>query len=883
MLERLRLLPWLPQNLFGRRRYLPVWLCAIAGCGISGFAGFQVWKGERHAKLELFQQEAHNLTMTLQKTITEHLQVPQDIDLFYETTYFLAAAERSEFQEYALPQLQQNPGLLAVGWIQYIREETRTNYEQDLRQENFAEFGIWGWNENGKAARLPSKSRYFPITYIEPSQFRNMVGYDLITDPLQEAAMAKAEKTKKIVVTEKLVLPDGAGLGFASYSPVFRRVKSNNLTANSSRELVGFAYTLYSLPALIKAALTQMSLNDIEFYLYDQSASAADSFILFYNPSVKDLELSPGEKNLVNAREGGWLCAETPVCEVSLNVADRQWQLVILPTPQFGGRESGSVATLAIGFLLTAILVVYLWMSLDRTGRIESLVQELRHKNIALQQSEAELREQATRKELLNLLAEKIRNSLDIDTVLASAVQELRKALQVERCCFAWYRTDGVEPAWEVVTESQPEEWLPLVGIYPVSSIGKEFEQLLHRQSWQVDDVATLADPLTQDWLSKLGVNSLAIVPVRTQFGQMGAAICFSHGKVSHAWTEREMELLSAVAAQLSIALNQAELYNETRAKAAELKIALDQLQQTQTQLVQHEKMSALGQLVAGIAHEINNPITFIAGNITYAEEYIADLLEIIEFYQQRFPEVAETEDIFQEIDLDFITSDLPKILASMKSGADRIKNIVLSLRNFSRLDEADVKEVDIHSGIESALMLLDSRLHHYQEDDAASGSSKPPIQIVKEYGNLPKIECYPSQLNQVFFNLLANAIDAVTLVEAEHNYQPRILIATKFIPENTDNESSEPARVAILVKDNGCGIKPEVKERIFDPFFTTKPVGRGTGMGLSISYKVVVEMHKGQLSCSSEPDMGSEFCIEIPVRQSSLQPQALAAGVAGI
>lgn len=883
MLERLRL-PWLPENLSGRRRYLPVWLCAIVGCGISGLAALHIWQGERDAKSQLFQQQAQNLATTLQKTIEESLQVTREIDLFYEATDSIAGVERPEFQEYALPQIQQHPGLLAMGWLPYISGENRANYEQYLRREGFAELGIWGWDDKRKAAREKEKSRYFPITYIEPSQFRKRVGYDLSSDPQQQAAIAKAEKTKNIVVTEKLVLPDGGGLGFASYSPVFRTVNSNKPRANSRRELVGFAYSLYSLPALVKGSLRGVSVNDIEFYLYDESASAADSFILFYNPSIKDLDLAAPKINPVNASQGGWLCAETSVCEVSLAVADREWRLVILPTPKFGGKDWGAVATFVIGFLLTAILVVYLWMSLERTGRIEGLVQQLHHKNIALRQSEADLKEQATRKELLNLLTEKIRNSLDIDTVLATAVQELRKALHIERCCFAWYRTDGAEPVWEVVMESQPEDWPPMLGCYPASSVGAEFQRLLISDSLQVDDVSTVADPVTQSWLSKMGINSLAIVPIRTQFGQMGAAICFSHGNVSHAWTEREMELLAAVAAQLSIALNQAELYNQTCAKAAELKIALDQLKQAQTQLVQHEKMSALGQLVAGIAHEINNPISFIAGNITYAEEYIADLLEIIEFYQQRFPEAAATADALQDIDLDFINADLPKILASMKSGAERIKNIVLSLRNFSRLDEADVKMVDIHSGIESALMLLDSRLHHYPEDDAVSNASHHlPIQVIKEYGNLPQVECYPSQLNQVFFNIVTNAIDAVNVAETDSNYQPSILIRTEFIPETTDNDSSQPARVAILVKDNGCGIKPEVKERIFDPFFTTKPVGKGTGMGLSISYKVVVEMHKGKLSCSSEPDKGSEFCIEIPVRQSSFQSPGLAAVVASI
>jgi two-component system, NtrC family, sensor kinase len=290
--------------------------------------------------------------------------------------------------------------------------------------------------------------------------------------------------------------------------------------------------------------------------------------------------------------------------------------------------------------------------------------------------------------------------------------------------------------------------------------------------------------------------------------------------------------------------------------QAQTLKKSLKQLQKTQAQLIQAEKMSSLGQLVAGVAHEINNPINFIHGNLNCLEDYTEDLVKLIEIYKKHYDDsVPELEDYIAEIDLDFLLADLPKIINSMKMGSKRIREIVLSLRNFSRLDEADKKQVDIHEGIDNTLLILQSRLK--------GNSEKAQIEVVKNYGNLPLIDCYAGQLNQVFMNILNNAIDAlesynqrrdITEIEA---HPSKIVITTEVGINNS---------VIIHIADNGMGIPEAVKNRIFDPFFTTKPVGKGTGLGLSVSYQIVVEKHGGKLSFISALGKGTEFCIEIPV-----------------
>ncbi|MFB8796814.1 MAG: ATP-binding protein [Microcoleus sp.] len=280
------------------------------------------------------------------------------------------------------------------------------------------------------------------------------------------------------------------------------------------------------------------------------------------------------------------------------------------------------------------------------------------------------------------------------------------------------------------------------------------------------------------------------------------------------------------------------------------LNLQLHQLQQTlhdlknaQSQLIQAEKMSSLGLMVAGIAHEINNPVNFIYGNLCHANQYTTDLLRLIGLYQQEYPNTtAQIQDYIEEIELDFLSEDLSKLLSSMKMGTERIQQIVLSLRNFSRLDEAEMKPVDIHEGIDSTLLILNSQM-------------KTAIKVIKNYGKLPLLECYPSQLNQVFMNIMANAADA--LLSAPNLRNKEIKIITEMVGVN---------QVVVRIRDNGNGIDPDAIHRLFDPFFTTKPVGKGTGLGLSISYQII-EKHQGKIEVTSELGEGAEFVIYLPVK----------------
>jgi signal transduction histidine kinase len=356
----------------------------------------------------------------------------------------------------------------------------------------------------------------------------------------------------------------------------------------------------------------------------------------------------------------------------------------------------------------------------------------------------------------------------------------------------------------------------------------------------------------------------------------------------------QQEEVLSRIQTHLTIRNLQKELQkqnerlqqesNERHRKALELEQALRELQQTQTQLMQAEKMSSLGRMVAGVAHEINNPVNFIHGNLNCANEYIQQLLGLIDIYQQTYsnptPQIAAQ---IEAIDLEFLKSDLPKLLKSMKVGAERIYQIVLLLRNFSRLNESHKKLVDIHEGIDSTLLLLQHRLE--------ATARRPAIEVIKEYGNLPEVECYPGHLNQVFMNILANAIDALEEENGEweeggfgkallSRFSPPSTLSSQFPIPNSQfpiptiricTEVIEDMSVLIRIADNGSGMTEDVRRRLFDPFFTTKPVGSGTGLGLAISYQIVVEKHGGQLLANSEMEKGTEFVIEIPLRQSNL------------
>ncbi|MEO1593120.1 MAG: ATP-binding protein [Cyanobacteria bacterium J06632_22] len=314
---------------------------------------------------------------------------------------------------------------------------------------------------------------------------------------------------------------------------------------------------------------------------------------------------------------------------------------------------------------------------------------------------------------------------------------------------------------------------------------------------------------------------------------------------------------LEPVVKERTVALTRAndslaqEVCDRTAAET-QLKETLTQLQRTQAQLIQTEKMSSLGQLVAGIAHEINNPISFIRGNLDPAEEYIQTLVALIQRYEQECPHRSEALTAqLEDADLPFIQYDLPRLIASMHNGVDRISQIVLSLRTFSRLDEAELKVIDIHHSLDSTLMLLASRLR--------ASAQHTDIHINKHYGELPPIECYAGQLNQVFMNVLDNAIDALKTNDTQQRRE--ITLTTR----------TQGQTVEITIADNGPGITAAAQAHIFDPFFTTKPVGSGTGLGLSTSYQIITNMHQGSFHCHSSPGQGAAFTIGLPLRLSEI------------
>jgi two-component system, NtrC family, sensor kinase len=486
---------------------------------------------------------------------------------------------------------------------------------------------------------------------------------------------------------------------------------------------------------------------------------------------------------------------------------------------------------------------------------------------IAINQAKlySQTRRQAEQESVLRLMSNQIRSTLDLGTILQTAVREVRQLLNCDRVII--YQ---LQDNWQgtVVVEDMTVPWPSILGDMGVDKCFKGDYADLYQQGRvrAINDIFNADLELCHvDFLDSLQVKANLIVPIvtsRTEENSPDTAVS-SNPKlpgrlwgllIAHEcgdtrnWEQQEIELLSQIADQMAIAIQQAELYSQVQdaavksdAQTQQLQATLAELRSTQQQLIQSEKMSGLGQMVAGIAHEINNANNFIHANLFHAQEYVKVLNEALELAGNACPEAAETIiSINEELELDYIREDFGKLLNSMREGSTRIRSIVTTLRNFSRLDHSELKAVDLNEGLESSLFMLQNKL-------------TSNIKIDKQYGSLPLIKCHAGQINQVFYNLIDNALDAIKSTGKSGNLTIRTVV-------------SEPGWVTISIRDTGTGIPAKIQDKIFDPFFTTKPVGSGTGLGLSVCYQVIVQAHGGRINCVSQIGEGTELIVELPL-----------------
>ena len=498
-----------------------------------------------------------------------------------------------------------------------------------------------------------------------------------------------------------------------------------------------------------------------------------------------------------------------------------------------------------------------------KADEVELLAQIGEQLSIALQQSNEQERAINRQKALVRIVS-KIRQSLNLNAICQTTTEEVQHLLAADRVTI--YRFN---PDWsgDFIFESVSEGWKPLVGVLPTINdthlIETQGGRYAANETFAISDIYTAGhSDCHVALLEEFQARAYAIAPI-FQDGCLWGLLTTFQNSAPRNWKADEVELLAQIGEQLGIALQQAEYLHQIQFQSVELKRMLQQLQQSQIQLIQNEKMASLGQLVAGVAHEINNPLNFIYGNLTHVHNYVTDLVTLVNLTQQHESQSAkDIQTQVEKIDIDFILKDLPQTLTSMQMGTERIRQIVLSLRNFSRLDESESKVVDIHEGINSTLLILGHRLQFC--DDQCE------IKVIKDYDDLPPVECYPAQLNQVFMNLLANALDALeeasnakkSNTDHQTSHQvPRIWISTKLNGQD---------HVEIRIRDNGIGLDEKNKSKIFDHFFTTKPVGKGTGLGLAISREIIVQKHQGTLNINSTPSQGAEFIIGLPIRLQS-------------
>ncbi|MEM9004418.1 MAG: GAF domain-containing protein [Cyanobacteria bacterium P01_F01_bin.86] len=459
------------------------------------------------------------------------------------------------------------------------------------------------------------------------------------------------------------------------------------------------------------------------------------------------------------------------------------------------------------------------------------------------------------REQALFKVVSKIRESLDLEEILQTTIQEIRQLLAVDRVGILRLHPATGWDEGEFIAESVLPRFNSVLAERVRDHCFGEQYAAAYRNG-RIQAVADIHDAGLSDChrkiLSRFQVRANLLVPL-LHGDKLWGLLCLHQCSGPRQWLPDEIEFVAKIATHLGVAIQHSELLCKTQKQALELNQALHNLRSAHVQLAQVEKMASLGQLAAGVAHEINNPVTFIQGNLQYVDHHVKALVKLVTLYQENCSlNVPAIQSMVEELDVEFLLEDLAKILNSMTVGSARISNIVDSLRNFSGLDQPSLKAIDLNENIENTLLMLKNRLQATQY--------RPKIKLQKSYRQLPKIECYPGQINQVVWSILTNAIDAFdeAWTNAPMPHLPTIHIGTEALAE----------AVTIVIKDNGPGMTDRVKAKLYDPFFTTKPVGQGTGLGLAISHQIIAK-HRGILQCSSEVGQGAEFSIKLPIKQN--------------